>query len=532
MCGGKGEEFCRKLGVKNINDDITFPDMETIIGIFVFCYDVDKHKLWTRNYRKIWDIIKSGFQEVFVKLSKLHDKYVTTMILGGNEDANDNVKSVAGWLRCYIVGNSKDTADYALDYYEKLDTVSTKFLAISHMCMGEESINPAKVAEEIGNIHLGAKTVYIDKLKASNNMLLAFVFVYGGDLIFKPFNDLYAKQKYQKVMHITASALIELRKERQNNPQSSFFTKPGTILYRGVCRTDVLEEYKEKQKGYWPCFSSTSIDENVAKGFAKPGGTIFELKLSSTNPHPHLKLPPNHTSDGTDHPLNWRRYPTEEEVLTFTYLAIKVVKIVNENPNDPYNRIYLEQDESENVLAFDGQKIREYLRPRIEKDVLPIVKPVVTKVVSLVLSAPLNLTEYMTTHMISVIESPDYLKRLGTKTLAGNVEKAIELAACDYFAEKEKQLTIKYLNHKDIFHIIFNQLKFPTLLKEAPGFAKLHEKICQLINNAPQGVKTSSPVAVPYMLFYQSGQDEQKFWQDRLTGIENVLLEMVKGQFC
>jgi hypothetical protein len=143
------------------------------------------------------------------------------MILGGNEDANDSVKSVTGWLKYYIMGNSKETKSYALDYYEKLDHVSMKFLAISHMCMDEESINPAKVAEEIGNIHLAAKTAYIDKLKACNNMLNAFVFVYGGDLIFKPFNELYAKQKYQKVMHITASALIELRRERKKKSTGS-----------------------------------------------------------------------------------------------------------------------------------------------------------------------------------------------------------------------------------------------------------------------------------------------------------------------
>jgi hypothetical protein len=271
----------------------------------------------------------------------------------------------------------------------------------------------------------------------------------------------------------------------------------------------------------------------VAKSFAQSGGVIFELKLSSTNPHPHVKLPPNQqTPDGSDHPLNWRRYPHEEEVLIFPYLAIKVVKIVNESQNDPYHRIYLEQDESQNVLAFNGEKIREYLRPIIEKEVLPIVKPVVTTVVSLVLKAPLNLTEYITTHMTSVIVSSDHLKRLGTKTLAGHVEKAIEFAADDYLAEKEKELAIKYPNYKDLFQITFNQLKFLTLLAEAPGFATLHENVCRLINSAPQSVKTSLTGKIASEELQKAYKDEQKFWQERLTGIEKVLLEMVKNQFC
>jgi hypothetical protein len=59
----------------------------------------------------------------------------------------------------------------------------------------------------------------------------------------------------------------------------------------------------------WSAFTSTSLDINVAKRFAKSNGTIFEIELDRYVPHPHASI--SHIS----------YYPGEKEVLILPFFS-------------------------------------------------------------------------------------------------------------------------------------------------------------------------------------------------------------------
>ena len=63
--------------------------------------------------------------------------------------------------------------------------------------------------------------------------------------------------------------------------------KEGTTLYRGVGKK--FDE-KELDRGIWSAFTSTSLDIDVANMYAGENGTIFEIKLYSDEPHPHVSI--------------------------------------------------------------------------------------------------------------------------------------------------------------------------------------------------------------------------------------------------
>ena len=84
--------------------------------------------------------------------------------------------------------------------------------------------------------------------------------------------------------------------------------EPGKTLYRGVNK-----KFETTQSGFWSAFSSTSLNINVARGFAGSNGTIFEIRLSQTEPHPNASI------------SNVSAYPSEEEVLILPFFPIKEI---------------------------------------------------------------------------------------------------------------------------------------------------------------------------------------------------------------
>ena len=95
---------------------------------------------------------------------------------------------------------------------------------------------------------------------------------------------------------------------------------PGSVVYRGttISKEDLKNYYKEGEKYYWPCFSSTSLRQSVAHRFmlmrSHSGiGTIFKIIL--------------------DPEIKWNKYYMkeyslyqEEEILLLPYFRFKVGK--------------------------------------------------------------------------------------------------------------------------------------------------------------------------------------------------------------
>lgn len=93
-------------------------------------------------------------------------------------------------------------------------------------------------------------------------------------------------------------------------------------VYRGVPAKFVRDaDFQVNSIGYWPTFSSTTKQEEIALQFSLVGcdsakgesrsAMVFEIFLSSQNSTP--------TNIETD--AQWSYYPSEEEVLLFPFFA-------------------------------------------------------------------------------------------------------------------------------------------------------------------------------------------------------------------
>ena len=94
-------------------------------------------------------------------------------------------------------------------------------------------------------------------------------------------------------------------------------------VYRGVNTKFInIDDYKPGTIGFWPGFTSTTEDYEVAKLFAVQASydkepTVFKIYLSAdNNPVTNVELPPD-----------WSFFPGEAEVFLFPHFAFQVIGV-------------------------------------------------------------------------------------------------------------------------------------------------------------------------------------------------------------
>ena len=313
--GTNGEKL-----VKMIHDETN------IIGILIFCNNIDFHKKWAQNFKKIVNVTHSGqiIKEEIVKILKTCSpdsdrKYI-------------EVSSKVARAFWRVVLNYMATLQKNKSF--KNEDILTELCRLNNV----EAKNIEKIFE--------AK---------KSEILKAVLFLYSTNYIYKDFNSQLQKKLYKTLLNsltVTAQNLL------LNDKYSDFYHADGAVLYRGIKQSsNSLSEFKNYMINnikplYFPAFVSTTSRKEVAKEFSD--GIILEIHLSKKNPHPHIML------------INeeWTQFPKEKETLLFSYFPFFVEKIVIDGT---YSIIVLIQDESQMVFSKDLVEMKQYWNEVIKK---------------------------------------------------------------------------------------------------------------------------------------------------------------------
>jgi len=186
------------------------------------------------------------------------------------------------------------------------------------------------------------------------NLLKAFCFLYSTNLIYHPFNLACATRSYSKIIKTLRFLLQDLKK------QDTRIFKENVVLYRGMPKDSIKLQQYQDASGFWPCFSSTSRKETVAKQFASKagvGGFVFIITLSQKNMHPGVII-------GSE----WSQFPLEDEILLFPYLSLTTTLI--EKKKD-LTYIHVKQNDKDTVLSLEEtsiwiERVKKNLKESIE----------------------------------------------------------------------------------------------------------------------------------------------------------------------
>jgi hypothetical protein len=208
-------------------------------------------------------------------------------------------------------------------------------------------VTPEKVSTELVNLNREKSVQILDIYNQKKSDLLeTIIYLYTTNFIYKQMNQVCSEQNYKKLKFVLSCCLMEIRKRPE------VMVPKNVVLYRGLRNRNHISMYLQQMKGYWPSFTSTSTDLQVALGFAQASGIVFEIRLSSVNPHPHLKVP-----------SNWSSYPTEKEVLLLPHFSLKVISC-----EEKLGRMWvkLEQDECDHAFSIDKTRFKEFWEKEVD----------------------------------------------------------------------------------------------------------------------------------------------------------------------
>jgi precorrin-6B methylase 2 len=474
---------------------------------------------WTLNHElcKIQNLVEDDVQEVLGELMNTHKKNLTRNLLHIAKDSEDRAL-VRGYrvVAKYLTPNAKvPVTGTPAGYYEKRDDICLKFLFISSLCIRKNKIIPSRVLKELIDLHPSEEQKIISMFKKSfntnQNLLQAFVNLYTAQFLYDKFNKKYAETKYDTVMHITAMCMKELAKQLPQNPKLNV---KGVVLWRGL--DDCSSDYKMgEDNGYWSSFTSCTPSRAIAQQkFYCPGGVLFEIHLSSTNPHPHIVVPDA-----------WRdsTIPTEAEVLLLPYFPLKVKEIRKEKDasGEIGTVIVVVQDETKNVLGSNAQRIKEYWSGYLNLIAFPALDKIYSKIEESIIKN-INLTGYFQKEFVSD-------SKLFMENFKGNFNKRIEKlleeaceATCKKFADQTEFIRLLF------YHLDFEALSnsqtffiFSTQLQEIVLENRCNPKEMEKLLNDKLLSKLSESVSIR--------ESEMATWKSALgivwTALKDAVLE-------
>jgi len=324
---------------------------DNIIGVIVFCFQIDKHKKWADKYKKVTKVVNK-IQDVLAEVKKLFGKYLILSALEcTNETDYDNAISLLTGSN--VVDNPEISEYYHIRNQPVLDFTLTNLL-IKEVPKNQDVLDELLPFNKEEKAQKEIKKIFKKIEEKDFNLLKAFCFLYSTDLIYHPFNLACATRSYSKIIKTLRFLLQDLKK------QETKIFKETVVLYRGMPKDSVnLQQYQDAS-GFWPCFSSTSRKEKVAKQFALrkgAGGFVFVITLSQKNMHPGIII-------GSE----WSQFPLEDEILLFPYLSLTTTLI--EKKKD-LTYIHVKQNDKDTVLSLEEtsiwiERVRKNLKESIE----------------------------------------------------------------------------------------------------------------------------------------------------------------------
>jgi hypothetical protein len=372
------------------------------------------------------------------------------------------------------------------------------------------------------------------KITFKDNILAIFIHIYTSDLMYKQFNEVFARQQYYKIMHITAMCVVEAKAQAEK-------IKPNEVLYRGL-NCEVTDIYKVGETMYWPAFSSCSSDVKQSVLFAqgKKACLIFEIRLSKTNPHPHLRIP-----------KEWSAYPTEAEVLLLPYFALKVISIkigAEQKPPVNYDHVLVEQDESKSVLSFDEKTIQKHWKnvfDNVEKSVLTFFTEMRDRIPESV-----KLTRYFSGPFIDEIKLADLnsdiddyislclenLLQLSKEQVLKDkavveLEKAKVLQPSKEQVSKDKPL----IELEEMIQVLYEKIDFDYITTNTTLYSSLLSNLKDVLKKGKvftdvEELKSQLKTKIKLYNLAEVEKDERDAFVQHLQNIETFFLGVVKSE--
>jgi hypothetical protein len=314
-------------------------------------------------------------------------------------------------------------------------------------------------------------------------------------------------------MHITAMCVIEAKAQADK-------IEAGETLYRGLngVTGDISEMYPMGETIYWSSLSSCTTKLKVARGFAlgAPNCVIFEIHLSKTNPHPHMKMPEG-----------WSQHQKEAEVLLLSYFAFKVTSIrkgADQNPKENYDYIVIEQDEAQNILSFDESSIQKHWKnvfDNVEKSAMKCFTEMRYRI-----PATVKVTKYLSGQFIDEIKLTD---------LNGDVDDYLSLCI-DNLLQRSKEQILKdptLIEYEEMIQVLCEKIDFDiitTSSKLCNEFVSgLKEVLKRPFTNEDE-LKKELQARVQHFDLVEVEKEETVAFVNHLQLIEKFFLNIVKSE--
>jgi len=308
---------------------------DAVLAILVFCCDVKKHQLWAKNFPKIHGVY-SKISKIYNSLVRLHNFYCAIFKI------------------CFVEIEESVAKEFWRVILEYLKVLKNNGQSNNKEILKELiSLNPPSEKE--------IKSTFVKK---EFEILKAIIYLYSTNFIYNQFNQRLIERLYRKLLNTMTTTVQELL---FNDRYSAQRYGNGGVLYRGVkgIASEILDEYNKYlsndiQPLFFPAFTSASSNFEEAKKFSN--GIIFEIHLSKTNPHPHIRL------------INkeWSQYPGEEETLIYPYFPFHLEKI--EPIDKKYWVITIIQDEESKVFSKNPEETKTFLAQVIKKELASELK--------------------------------------------------------------------------------------------------------------------------------------------------------------
>lgn len=283
----------------------------SLIGIVIFCQNIEYHTYLLAIYKKIIKIVNSSFEDVLDNLKSYFQNYLRAYFFS-SIDSNDCYNISKMIKHVYKIEDSdrfnvNDDREYLTvshDLALQFSIIVQKLLSVKN-----NQIERKQIMEELMDLanSEGEKNVIKEYFSKATDLLQAILFTYSTNAIYKNFNMCFASNCYEKIAETLTFAFSRVMIEMKTKK-----IKPGEKLYRGM-KGDRASSYRNNNTAFWKAFTSTSLSLEKAEEFTnalKDGGTIFEIRLSETKPHPHMKLGPG-----------WSQFPLEKEVLIWPFFC-------------------------------------------------------------------------------------------------------------------------------------------------------------------------------------------------------------------
>ena len=310
-------------------------DKPSLIGVVIFCQNLEKYKILAVNYKKIIKVVNSGFKEVLDKIEGFF-KYFLGKHIFCSIDYNLNLSRMPR-----IRENEEEIIVVSHEIGTKFSTIIDLILKRKIL---SKNVDFMKIHNELSNLaeSENEKKIIDETYFLKKNLFQAILYIYSINIVQKKLNFCLISDNYDNILQTLAFLFMAIF---DKNLVDEKFVKTEGILYK-VIKKNKSSEYRNNHTMFWKTFIHTteSLSEEVKEGTSDC--TVFEIRLSKIFPHPHMKL------------LKlWTISPKNGEVLLWPNFAFHTISIRKEKRT---YFVILQQDENYCILLEDLIKLRNW----------------------------------------------------------------------------------------------------------------------------------------------------------------------------